>query len=190
MNIKNKLRKALLEAKHEKKTHKNDYGCVMVYLNVDKKGWNVIQSEIKDEDLYEPEDDPTYGRETEPHVTVLFGLHNDIPDSDIEGKIADIQNNPPKIDFKGVSAFSNPVFDVLKFDVESEDMHQLNKEFTKFPHTTSYPDYHPHCTIAYLKPRMAQKYIKKVNNLADIAMEISHVVYSKADGTKKSYKMS
>ena len=35
MEIKKLLRKALLEGKH--KNHKNEYGCVMVYLDIDKK---------------------------------------------------------------------------------------------------------------------------------------------------------
>jgi len=185
MDIKQTLRKALLEGKHKKTTHKNEYGCLMVNLEIDQKDWDKLSSIIKDEDLYQPEDDPTYGRETEPHVTVLFGLHGDIPDADIEKQIAKMKK--PELSFKGISAFKNELFEVLKFDVESEDMHKLNKEFRKFPHTTSYPNYHPHCTIAYVKPNMADKYIKKLNELKDIKSTVSDIVYSKVDGTKKTY---
>ena len=86
MNIKNELRAALLkEGKH--KTHKNEYGCLMVYLDVAKKDWKKLQDMIDDEDLYEPEDDPSYGRETEPHATILFWFHADVPDEDIEKEI-------------------------------------------------------------------------------------------------------
>ena len=187
MDIKTRLRIALLEGKHTK-NHKNDYGCVMVYLNVDQDKWDAMQDMIDEDDLYEPEDDPSYGKETEPHVTVLFGLHNDIPDSDIEDEINKIKR--PEIKFGGISSFSNPKFDVLKFDIDSKDMHQLNKKFREFPYTSNYPDNHPHCTIAYLKPNMAEKYIKKLKNSVDMDMETSHVVYSKSDGTKKSYKLS
>ena len=68
-------------------------------------------------------------------------------------------------------------------------MHKLNKKFREFPYTNKYPDYHPHCTIAYVKPNMSDKYIKKLNELKGIDMKISKIVYSKSDGTKKSYKL-
>lgn len=186
MNIKNRLRMALLEAKH--KNHKNDYGCVMVYLNVNQDKWDAMQDMIDEDDLYQPEDDPSYGKESEPHVTVLYGLHSDNSDSDIEKEINKIKR--PDIKFDGISSFSNPKFDVLKFDVLSKDMNKLNKKFREFPHTNDYPDYHPHCTIAYLKPNTAKKYIKKLKGFSDMDTDTSHVVYSKADGTKKSYKLS
>lgn len=183
MDIKKLLRKALLEGKH--KNHKKEYGCVMVYLDVNKKDWNSILDLIDDEDLYEPEDDPTYGKENKPHVTILFGLHSDVPDSDIEKEISKIKT--PKIEFEGISAFKNELFEVLKFDVKSDDLHKHNKRFREYPHTNNFKNYHPHCTIAYLKPNMSEKYIKKLNEIKDINMKSSHIVYSKVDGTKKTY---
>lgn len=186
MNIKKVLRAALLkEGKH--KTHKNEYGCLMVYLDVDKKDWDKLQDMIDDDDLYEPEDDPTYGRETEPHATILFGFHADVPDADVEKEIDKVKE--PKIGFKGISAFKNEKFDVLKFDVDSEDMHKLNAKFKKFPHTNNFPEYHPHVTIAYLKPNKADKYIKKMKDMVDIPAEVDKLVYSKPDGEKKNYKL-
>ena len=186
MNIKSKLRKALLEAKHAV-THKNEFGCIMVYLKVDENEWNSMLNLIDEDDLYQPKDDPTYGKETEPHVTILFGLHTDVPLKDVEEEIGKISQL--SIDFKGISSFSNPQFDVLKFDVDSSDLHAFNKKFREFPHTNRYPDYHPHCTIAYLKPNMAEKYIKKLNSSVKMGMVPSHIVYSMADGTKKEYDL-
>lgn len=66
-------------------------------------------------------------------------------------------------------------------------MHKLNKNFREFPHTNTYPDYHPHCTIAYLKPKMADKYIKKLNDSIEMEMTPNNIVYSKVDGSKKTY---
>jgi 2'-5' RNA ligase len=187
MNIKNELRAALLkEGKH--KTHKNEYGCLMVYLDVDKKDWNKLQNMIDDEDLYLPEDDPSYGRETEPHATILFGFHEDVPDEDIEKEIDKIKT--PKIGVKSISSFNNEKFDVLKFDVDSEDMHKMNSNFKKFPHTNNFPDYHPHVTIAYLKPKTAEKYIKKMQGMVNIPIKVDKLVYSKPDGSKKTYKLN
>jgi len=184
MDIRKRLRMALLN----EGAHKNEYGCVMVFLDADQKRWNEMQDMIDEDDLYDPKDDTGFGRETEPHVTILFGLHNNISDKDVEEEIDNIKT--PKISFKGISSFTNPKFDVLKFDVESEDLHTANKSFTdNFPYTNDYPKYHPHCTIAYLKPKMADKYIKKLKEMVDIEIEPSKFVYSKADGTKKNYKL-
>jgi 2'-5' RNA ligase len=96
---------------------------------------------------------------------------------------------PPKIGFKGISAFSNEKFDVLKFDVDSEDMHKMNAKFKKFPHTNNFPDYHPHVTIAYLKPKTADKYIKKMKGMEDMPIKLDKLVYSKPDGDKKTYEL-
>ena len=38
MNIKKLLRKALL-TEAEKKDHKHEYGCLMIFLDVNKKSW-------------------------------------------------------------------------------------------------------------------------------------------------------
>lgn len=187
MDIRKRLRMALNEAKH--KSHKNEYGCVMVFLDVDKKRWNEMQDMIDDEDLYQPKDDSGFGKEKEPHVTILFGLHTNIPDEEIKDEIDSLKS--PAINFKGISSFSNEKFDVLKFDVESKVLHTANKKFTdRFPYTNQHPVYHPHCTIAYLKPKMADKYIKKLKDMVDIEMEPSKFVYSKADGTKKNYDIT
>jgi 2'-5' RNA ligase len=183
MDTKTRLRKALLtEGKHG---HKNDYGCVMVFLKIDKKDWDGILDQIDEEDLYQPEDDPSYGKEDKPHVTILYGLHDTIEDSEIEPDLKDIKE--PSIKIKGISEFSNPKFDVLKFDVDSEDLHKLNKRFNEYPTTQTYPDYHPHMTIAYLKPKMAEKYKKKFKDIKDLKFEADHIVYSKVDGTNKTY---
>ena len=186
MNIRDLVRKALL-TEAEKKDHKREYGCLMVFLDVNKKSWKELQDMIEEEDLYTEEGDDGYGREDDPHVTILYGLHADIKDEDIEEDINEIKE--PKIAFKSISSFDNPKYDVLKFDVESKDLHKLNKEFQEYPFTSNFPDYHPHCTIAYLKPGKAEKYIKKAKDLVDMEMEPSKIVYSKADGTKKDYQM-
>lgn len=186
MDIKQILRRALL-TEAEKKDHKHSYGCVMVFLDVDNKKWDELQNLINENDLYTEEDDNSYGREDDPHVTILYGLHDDIPDEDIETEIDKIKT--PKIEFKNISAFSNDKFDVLKFDVESKDLTKYNKKFIEFPHTSNFPDYHPHVTIAYLKKGKSDKYIKKAKDLLNMDITPDKIVYSKADGSKKNYKL-
>lgn len=189
MDIKKRLRDLLEEGKHKQSgSHKNEYGCVMTFLNVDEEKWNEMQGLIDDTDLYQPEDDPSYGKENEPHVTILFGLHDDIPDEDVEKVMKNIVK--PVIKFFDISLFKNKKFEVIKFDVESPNLHRLNKRFKEFPHTESFPKYHPHCTIAYVKPDKGDKYVKELKQFISIKVDASESVYSKADGDKKVHKFS
>ena len=184
MNIKQRLRLALLKEGAHKA---NRFGCVMVFLDVDKKEWKNLQDILEDDDLYLPKDETGYGKENDPHVTILFGLHDDIPDADIEKEINKIKT--PTIKFSKISTFELKEYDVLKFDVDSDDLHKLNKKFIEFPHTTDFPDYHPHCTIAYVKKGTGAKYIRKMKDMIDLKIKPSKIVYSKADDTEKSYKL-
>lgn len=170
-----------------KENHK--YGCVMLYLDLDKDKENEIQDLVQEDDLYlGTKDDPGYGRETEPHVTVLYGIHSDVPDEDVEELIDKLVQ--PELILNNISIFDNAHkgYDVVKFDVENNDLNKMNKSFSKLPHTNDYPDYHAHVTIAYVKAGEGSKYTKKLSKEEEIVIKPNKIVYSKADGSKKNYK--
>lgn len=185
MNLKQKLREELFK----KSKRKYDYGCVMVYLNLDGDKWTDIQKMIEDKDIYNGEGDTegTFGRELDPHITILFGIHADVPDEDVEKYIEKIKT--PEIELNKISIFENELFDVLKFDVKSDDLHELNKDFKKLPHTSDYPNYHPHTTICYLKKGLGKEYMKKMKDVEPIQIDVDKIVYSKSDGSKKEYSL-
>lgn len=138
-----------------------DYSCLMLDCSfLSSQITEHFHKMIDEDDVYD--DEPGHGLELEPHVTVLYGLHTE--------KFSDILTNvslkPCKFSFKNISLFQNEKYDVLKFDVKSSDLISLNKEVaSNLSHTTSYPNYHPHCTIAYLKPGTGKKYLKIKCNL-------------------------
>lgn len=94
--------------------------------------------------------------ETEPHVTVLYGLtkHEAAPVAKV---IKD--HGPITITLGKLSVFENDQYDVLKVDVESPELRALNAKLSKLPHESSFPDYKPHMTIAYLKKGEGKKYV-------------------------------
>lgn len=191
MNLKKKLRELLTE-KDNKTTQTFDYGCIMIYLQVSDKDWTRLVNSIDEDDLYNGEDDNdrSYGREENPHVTVLYGIHSDVPDEDVEKLIDEVK--PPKIELGKVSIFENSKFDVLKFEIDSPDLNKLNEKFKSLPYTSDFPDYKAHCTIAYLKKGMGKKYADKLNSKPTLIVKSDKVVYSKATDTgksKKSYKL-
>jgi 2'-5' RNA ligase len=107
-----------------------------------------IQSRIPEESLFQE-----YGRETRPHVTILYGLRNDVTVSKIQSVLENIEL-PEVIEVFGYSLFtSNPSYDVLKIDVIGPEMLWNIHNFLKvFPVPgETFPDYKPHVTLAYLK---------------------------------------
>jgi 2'-5' RNA ligase len=163
----------------EKKGDTYEYGCAMLYFDFPKI--NEIHALITEEDLYVEDEDRTYGLEDEPHVTLLYGLHNDVSVDRVKELVGKFQFN--SITLHNASLFENE-YDVLKFDVKGgEVLHDCNKALCELPHTTSFPDYHPHSTIAYIKKGMGVKYVKLLDG-STFEVIPTHVVYSHANGEK------
>ena len=176
----------LTEGKHE-------YGCVMLYFPVSDEFWSKIQSRVEDSALaseLDDDGDEKKGRTTasDAHVTLLYGIHEDVSDEDIEAIVNGI--NSIEVTLQKISVFENDGFDVLKFDVEGDGLFEYNKKFAELPHTTKFPDYHPHLTILYAKEGVLTPEMKA--DLSDdeaLTVTANKVVYSKPDGSKKEYKL-
>ena len=187
MNIRQELRKRLLN----EGSGGHEYGCVMLFLPIEKEWWSEMTDKIKEEDVYNPEGERDYGIQphNEAHVTILYGIHKDVPDEDVEALIEKM--SAPEVTLKKISIFENgdKGFDVVKFDVSGEDLHKMNKMFRDLPHTNDYPDYHPHATIAYVKDGTGKDYVRNLSDEETLTIKPNKIVYSKANGTKKEYKI-
>lgn len=151
-----------------------EYGCSMIFFEFPEI--KSVHQEIEESDL------SGSGLEKESHVTLLYGLHSD----EIEDqKVLDISASEEikSIKLHNVSAFENAEYDVLKFDVDSPILHRLNAKLVELPHTNDFPKYHPHCTIAYLKPGTAKKYIESFEGRS-YEVHPTKVIYSKPGGEK------
>lgn len=110
---------------------------------------------IPDDDVFE-DGSGEHGREDQPHATVKYGLHTDNPD-EVKSVLAD--QPPATIKLGGMSAFHNEKYVVLKLDVDSNDLHALNKVISdELEVTDGFPVYKPHVTIAYLNHRPDDPY--------------------------------
>jgi 2'-5' RNA ligase len=154
-------------------------GCAMIYFEF--PNISEFHEMISEEDLYTMEGDRSYGLEDEPHITLLYGLAKEVTPEEVFEKIKDFKIN--EISLTKVSSFNNDNYDVLKWDVDSPILFKMNSALVELPHETDFPNYHPHATIAYLKPGSAAKYIKQMsgNKLNVIP---THIVYSAPDGEK------
>jgi 2'-5' RNA ligase len=119
------------------------------------------------------------GRETTPHITLKYGLHGWDP------KIAQAAlagEGPVKVRFGKVSLFQNDDADVVKVDIDSPDLHRLNRKIADaHPNTESHPTYEPHTTIAYVRPGQGRKYAGS-NFLEGQTLTLDRITFSGRDG--------
>lgn len=169
--------KKLIDVLKEATSHKFEYGCVMLYFTFPEM--NKIHEMIDPEDIYYEEGDGSFGLEDEPHTTLLFGLHEGVTSEDVSRVLDNFKFGACRV--SDASLFQNPQYDVLKFDVSGTNLHNTNRELKKFPHTNSFPDYHPHLTIGYLKSGRGKKYVKKLNGLK-FQLTPEYVIYSMPNG--------
>jgi 2'-5' RNA ligase len=133
-----------------------------------------------------PEDDLAEGGvETEPHVTVKYGLK----DADPTEVARLLRNHPPVMVTLGKTAHfagvEDGTADAVYAEVSSPELRSLNKfvaENTYAPGDT-HRDYKPHVTLAYVKPGIGAKYDGDTT-LEGTQVVIDRVVFSSKDGQK------
>jgi hypothetical protein len=164
------------------------YGCVMLYLDFPKI--QLIHNLIVSNDIYNI-DDVMYGLEKDPHITLLYGLHSEVTEEQVK-KICERCEFTDVIAYN-VSLFEAENYDVLKFDIRYPNrsgafLTRCNRMLRELPHTSTYPTYHPHLTIAYVKSGKGKKYVELMKNI-HIRLSPSHIEYSKADGHRIKIKL-
>ena len=119
-----------------------------------------IQDGIDKEDLYvgeSEEDKEKYGFESEPHVTILYGLEPDIEVETVASFLQPLKNYAAI--FPSLTLFECEKYDVLKLDAKCDALNETHYELCKnLPNHDEHPEYHPHLTIAYLKKGRGEKY--------------------------------
>jgi 2'-5' RNA ligase len=106
----------------------------------------------------DPTDLVEWGLETTVHCTIKYGIEtNDVNPLREIAKMT----KPISLVLGKTSIFStNPDYDVVKIDVLSQDLRNLNKLIKdSVPCTDTFPVYMPHVTIGYCKSGSGQKYV-------------------------------
>lgn len=169
---------------NEVKNQTYNYGCVMAYFNFPEIEY--LHKLIDPNHIYTEDGGDSYGLETEPHTTLLYGLHDGVLINDVSEVLN--KHSFGSCRLHNPSLFQNEKYDVLKFDVNGPSLNDVNKDLKKFPFTSDYPDYHPHLTVAYLKPGYGSRYVRKLGNIEYILKPI-YGIYSEPNGTKTKIEL-
>lgn len=168
----------------EDRNASTDKGCLMAMVPKEycEKLMKASYKMITDEQLYV--EGTEFGREKECHVTVLYGFVPDLNELQIRQLLKG--QKPFMVELVGVDKFeNNPQFDVVKYQVESPTLRQLNEAAKKYPNQNDYPDYKPHLTIAYVQKGTFPNNAQGIR----IPIPIRQICYSPASGAKSYYDL-
>ncbi|HUT79860.1 MAG TPA: 2'-5' RNA ligase family protein [Candidatus Bathyarchaeia archaeon] len=163
------------------------YGCVMMDAKI--PDWNDKHAAgIDPKDVYIKPYDESYGIEDNPHVTVIYGIHEDEIDPEIIHDVIQNEMKPVTVTIDNISMFPGEEYEVVKYDVPVTDqLKKYRERFEKnFPNTQKFPEYHPHMTLAYVKPGQGQKYVKQLEEPFEVTFDKG--VYSFHDDEGESVR--
>jgi hypothetical protein len=142
-------KKQLLESINDDVSY--EFSCLMVDIPEPFSSyitrWSKIS--IKEDDLYYDTDSYISGFETEPHVTIKYGIE-DYDHACVDHVTSRYKN--VRLILGKVNKFESGDYDVLYLEVLSDDLINMNSEISDTVECVdTFPEYVPHCTIAYVK---------------------------------------
>lgn len=162
---------------------KSRYSCVMAKFQTNLFV-NWAKKNIDPKHLQEKEGYAAGGLEDDSHVTILYGLHTD-DYKDLEPILK--KQKQFEISFGKIGKFTGPDYDVLKIEVEGKELRSLNKKLrNNFEYTTDYPDYNPHCTLAYVKKNSCDNFLNS-EVFSKHIINIKELVFSSSKKEKHDF---
>lgn len=153
--------------------HKRKFQSIQFNLSPED-AQKVLDVPVMDSDFFDK------GRDKQPHITVLFGLHKEVTPEDANKITAGI--GAIEVMALGLEAFPDSGDgEPLVMRVESEQLQKLHDDLSALDHTSTHPDYKPHITIGYLKPGAGKQYVDLGNPLEGETFVLSKLVFSNID---------
>lgn len=168
-------------------------GCLMAMFpkGVCEKINRFSERIIGENILYKEGDE--FGREKEGHVTIRYGFTKDLNELEVRQLLKG--QKPFIVELYGLDKFAgqpqelkgNPPkpYDVIYLKARSSVLNKLNESTKIFPNKPSLFEYHPHATLAYIKPGS----FPHVREGLQIKVLITEICYSPISGGKSYFKL-
>ena len=152
-----------------------DSRSVQVFIDGTLRSTAIRMAELIDTDYLSAK-----GRELSPHITVKYGFPSHIQLEDVRS-IAQLFQ-PFKVKFGQISLFENDDFDVVKVEVDSQELRRLNNLLSFLPNSDEHVEFNPHLTIAYVLSGLGWLFCNMRNELLNVEYEVREIVFSDEDG--------
>ncbi len=136
------------------------------------------------------------GRESEPHITVKYGLHTDDA-AQVRAALAKVSTGPARFMLGNITVFpakkedapgGSEGADVVKVDVISggpRGLQGLNKRIAgALEHTDPHPTYQPHITIAYVKAGEGERIARSLSPVRGMTGQADALTFSNKTGQR------
>lgn len=160
-----------------------DYSSVLVNLD-SAKLVGIARALIDPDDLTQVEgygNSVSDGLETDPHVTVLYGLLDNDPEV-VSDLISQNWDRPVKIVFGKTMIFEIDDYDVVVVEIISDDLKALHELLESLPNEQTYDEYRPHMTLAYVKTGTGSKYDELELPVTGVEFSVDVVWFSDLEG--------
>lgn len=126
------------------------------------------------------------GRETDPHLTILYGLEDENPDA-VHRLVHDF--GPVTFTLGKTIVFRTEGADVVVIEATGDGLKALRQRVAALRHTDNYPEYKPHVTVAYVKPGEGAKYAGRAD-VDGLEVTVNTLTFSDKDGNKTYLHMA
>lgn len=159
------------------------YGCVMMEPSKIKDWEENYLYGIDQDDIYTDLKDDSYGLEEKPHITLLYGIHEDEVDPSVVADMIEQKMKPITVEISEIGVFEGDDFDVVKYDVPLTDeiVSYRRMLMDSFENTQTFDGYNPHVTISYVKKGNGKKYKKILDTPFKIKFTKGVYSYHKID---------
>ena len=174
-----------------------DYSCSMVRIEPITKGIinKYIFDNISKEDLYlgEPNENIEYGYELDSHITIIYGYKTNNIEK-IANSFSKYTKDSINVTLGKINYFEHKLYYVLYISVSGQDVFDLQEYSLNSGLSIDilYPDYKPHCTLAYIKRDSWKKYEYLVNDEYFDKMNIvcKQIKITSANGNSDIYTLN
>jgi len=169
-----------------KESKKYQFGCIKIDVKI--PNWKDLTKSIEKEDVYIDKEDPTYGIEENPHLTLLYPVLDDVKWEIVQRELEKLVKNKIDLKINGQDFFESEKFDVVKLNVEPTPyLNKIHNYLKKnIPNDFRFPTYHPHVTVSFVKKGMGKKYKKDfkltINN-------IDRIKYNTKEGKEFTFEI-